>query len=104
MPTRPTLAGRDERPDIRRDNRRVTTPEPRSLPPADRGINEPHPDRLVADHPGRCEILARHARAVAAGEAGYLDPSTGLLVLTATFLANRGTCCDRGCRHCPYVV
>jgi hypothetical protein len=104
MPTRPTLAGRDERPDIRRDNRRVTTPEPRSCPPADRGINEPHPDRLAADHPGRCEILATHAHAVAAGEAGYLDPSTGLFVLTATFLANRGTCCDRGCRHCPYVV
>ena len=24
-------------------------------------------------------------------------------VLTAGFLADRGTCCDRGCRHCPYL-
>ncbi len=32
-----------------------------------------------------------------------LDPDTGLFVLTAGFLARSGTCCDRGCRHCPYV-
>jgi hypothetical protein len=24
-------------------------------------------------------------------------------VLTAAELAARGTCCDSGCRHCPYV-
>jgi hypothetical protein len=23
-------------------------------------------------------------------------------VLSAGFLADRGTCCGRGCRHCPY--
>jgi hypothetical protein len=43
-----------------------------------------------------------HAAAMKAGEAGYLDPETGLFVLTAGFLAKRGTCCTRGCRHCPY--
>lgn len=64
---------------------------------------EPHPSRLAADHPYRREILDAHAAAFAAGEAGYLDPQTGLFVLTAGFLANRGTCCGRGCRHCPYV-
>jgi hypothetical protein len=48
------------------------------------------------------EIQAAHDAAVAAGEAGYLDPETGLFVLTAAFLAKRGTCCTRGCRHCPY--
>jgi hypothetical protein len=26
----------------------------------------------------------------------------GLMVLTASFLARRGYCCERGCRHCPY--
>ena len=26
----------------------------------------------------------------------------GLFVLTAQFLAQRGFCCERGCRHCPY--
>jgi len=39
-----------------------------------------------------------------AGEPGYLDPDTGLFVFTAATLAERGTCCDTGCRHCPYVV
>jgi hypothetical protein len=48
------------------------------------------------------EIRAAHDAAIAAGEAGYLDPGTGLFVFTAAFLADRGTCCDSGCRHCPY--
>ncbi len=43
-----------------------------------------------------------HRRAQAAGEPGYLDPTTGLFVMTADYLRARGTCCDSGCRHCPY--
>ena len=56
------------------------------------------------DAPGRAAALAAHTAALEAGEAGYLDPATGLFVLTAGFLADRGTCCDRGCRHCPYLT
>ncbi len=26
----------------------------------------------------------------------------GRFVFTAAFLLRRGTCCDNGCRHCPY--
>ena len=74
-----------------------------SEPLADRPLDQPHPDRLADDHPDRAEILATHAAALAAGQPGYLDPRTGLFVLTAGFLAERGTCCGRGCRHCPYV-
>lgn len=48
------------------------------------------------------EAMAAHDRAVAAGEPGYLDPDTGLFVMTASYLAERGHCCDSGCRHCPY--
>lgn len=48
------------------------------------------------------EVVARHGAAVASGQAGYLDPQTGLFVLTAAYLEARGTCCDSGCRHCPY--
>lgn len=70
---------------------------------SDRSIDHPHPDRLPAEHPLRDRILAAHRAAVDAGEPGYLDPGTGLFVLTATELAARGTCCDSGCRHCPYV-
>lgn len=66
-------------------------------------MSTPHPQRLSPDHPLYDEILRRHAAAVAAGDAGYLDPGSGLFVLTAQFLADRGTCCDKGCRHCPYL-
>lgn len=64
---------------------------------------QPHPGRLAASHPRRADILAAHASAMAGGEPGYLDPTTGLFVLTAAELACRGECCDNGCRHCPYV-
>jgi hypothetical protein len=65
-------------------------------------VGRPKPDRLPSDHPRYDDIMAAHDAAVAAGDAGYLDPDTGLFVLTAAFLAARGTCCGRGCRHCPY--
>lgn len=73
------------------------------MPCAARPLTQPHPDRLAPGHPWRTEILAAHAGALAAGEPGYLDPETGLFVLTAAYLADRGTCCGRGCRHCPYL-
>lgn len=69
------------------------------------------PDRR-RPHPSRCDparadydaILQAHDDAIARGEPYYRDPTTGLFVLTvATHLA-RGTCCDSGCRHCPYVT
>ena len=67
-----------------------------------RSLGEPSPDRLPLDHPRRGEILASHDAALAAGSPGYRDPSTGLFVMTAGYLADRGYCCDNGCRHCPY--
>ena len=70
---------------------------------ADRPLTEPHPARLAPDHPRRAEILAAHAAALARGDLGYRDPETGLFVLTAGFLAERGWCCQQGCRHCPYL-
>lgn len=45
---------------------------------------------------------AAHDAAVVAGDAGYIDPNSGLFVLTAAYLAERGYCCGEGCRHCPY--
>jgi hypothetical protein len=70
---------------------------------AARELREPHPDRLPPDHPQRDEILAAHGTALARGEDGYIDPVSGLFVLTAAYLAARGSCCDSGCRHCPYL-
>ncbi len=70
--------------------------------PVPRPLHEPSASRLGSDHPSRAEILRRHARALAADEPGYEDPDTGLFVLTAAYLADRGACCGSGCRHCPY--
>ena len=63
----------------------------------------PHPDRLATSAPGFSEIMQAHNAAVERGEPGYLDPFTGLFVMTAAFHAKRGKCCHNGCRHCPYV-
>ncbi|MDI1462058.1 DUF5522 domain-containing protein [Catellatospora sp. KI3] len=81
----------------------MRAPRPRQTL-APRGLDEPHPSRLRDDHPERAEILRRHGEALAAGQPGYLDPGSGLFVLSAAFLADRGFCCDRGCRHCPYTT
>jgi uncharacterized protein DUF5522 len=63
----------------------------------------PHPDRLDPAHPLYAETLAAHEEAVRAGQPLYLDPITGLWVMTARSLWERGFCCELGCRHCPYV-
>ena len=70
---------------------------------ARRPLDEPHPDRLTEDHPAREAVLAAHRAALASGAPGYIDPVTGLWVMTAGYLADRGTCCNTLCRHCPYV-
>ena len=67
-------------------------------------LEVPHPDRLSPHHADYLEILAAHSAAMAAGQPTYQDPATGFLVFTAAWLWERGTCCDRGCRHCPYVA
>jgi hypothetical protein len=72
-------------------------------PLASRRLDEPHPSRLPADAAEHAPILRAHRAALDAGRAGYADPVSGLFVLTAAYLAERGTCCERGCRHCPYV-
>jgi hypothetical protein len=69
------------------------------------------PARLAVPDPGRLDpgrgdygtILAAHRLALDAGEEGYLDPATGYWCFSAAYLWERGTCCDSGCRHCPYV-
>jgi hypothetical protein len=76
------------------------------------GGNAPLPPALVAPHADRLDptrergyvsIMDAHHRALLAGEPGYLDPGSGLFVLTARTLWDRGTCCQNGCRHCPYL-
>lgn len=80
------------------------TTEGRPEVPAERPLTEPHPSRLPLDHPDRERILAAHAGAMDRDEPGYLDPVSGLFVLTASYLLDRSTCCHSGCRHCPYLA
>lgn len=63
----------------------------------------PHPDRLDPATPGYEAILAAHREAVERGEQFYRDPESGLEVMTALALWERGYCCDLGCRHCPWI-
>jgi hypothetical protein len=58
--------------------------------------------KLPPDHPLYDEVVSRHDRAAALGLSAYLDPITGYTVLTASYLCDRGYCCNAGCRHCPY--
>ena len=46
--------------------------------------------------------LAAHQQAEDAGQDAYIDPTSGLMVMTASGLRRRGRCCHSGCRHCPY--
>ncbi len=78
----------------------MAPPSPRRAP---RPLTEPARSRLPLDTPEREAVLTEHARALLAGRATYVDPLTGLTVLTAAALAARGTCCGSGCRHCPFV-
>ena len=69
------------------------------------------PGSIPLPDPSRCDpsredyedIIRAHERAVTEGRATYQDPRTGLSVLTVATHLSRGTCCDSGCRHCPYL-
>ena len=69
---------------------------------ADRPLALPSEQRLAPDHPAYVEIIAAHQAALTRGDGGYIDPVTGLFVMSAALHAQRGFCCGRGCRHCPY--
>jgi hypothetical protein len=43
-----------------------------------------------------------HSQACHAGQGGYTDPTTGFFVFSAHSHQQRGKCCGRGCRHCPF--
>ena len=65
-------------------------------------VTVPLPRRYSSRQRSFAEGMARHAAAVLAALPAYTDPATGNSVFTAVFLADRGYCCESGCRHCPY--
>jgi hypothetical protein len=64
----------------------------------------PHADRFDPRRDANyVAAIEAHHHALMLGDAGYFDPSSGLFVQTARTLWDRGTCCEQGCRHCPFV-
>jgi len=63
----------------------------------------PHPSRLNPEHPHFEAIVTAHGAALKAGLSMYRDPVTGYWVFTSQAHLKRGTCCNSGCRHCPYL-
>lgn len=57
---------------------------------------------MASREPLSSRVEVAHARACTAGHDFYIDPETGLMVMTALYLRDRGFCCDNGCRHCPW--
>lgn len=66
------------------------------------GIRVPRADRLPPSARHRDDVLRAHDEAVNRRASTYRDPISGLSVFTGSFLAERGYCCESGCRHCPY--
>jgi hypothetical protein len=66
-------------------------------------VPPPHPSRCAPTRDDYEAILRAHEQAVMDGEPTYRDPSTGFMVLTIATHLERGVCCGRGCRHCPFV-
>ena len=81
-----------------------TLDEPNGSAPLSPIVVVPHPDPLAADRPDYIDIMEAHHRALLDGDAGYLDPTSGLFVLTSRTLWNRSSCCQQGCRHCPFLA
>lgn len=52
--------------------------------------------------PMTVDFKSLHQIACLKEESGYLDPKTGLFVLTSFYLEQQESCCGSGCRHCPY--
>jgi hypothetical protein len=69
---------------------------------ANRPLTVPSEKRMPLTTPKREERLAAHEAAMSAGLDGYNDPVNNMFVMTAKSLADKGFCCDSGCRHCPY--
>jgi hypothetical protein len=78
----------------RHDGRAPIPPE-RLVPAVERLDPEERPDYVA--------IVDAHHRALVSDGPGYLDPGSGLFVQTARTLWERGSCCEQGCRHCPFT-
>jgi len=66
------------------------------------GLESPLASRLGPERLDFERIMDAHRLAVETRRPLYRDPTSGLSVFTAVFLADRGYCCGSGCRHCPY--
>ena len=61
-------------------------------------IERPHPSRLSPSRTDYDLIIAAHDDAVLKGKDSYIDPSSGLTVLTVSAHKARGTCSEMAVR------
>ena len=88
------------------DDEDLDSPEDRVIAnaaPLPGELLKPHPQRLPPETPRHDEIIALHEATVRRGGTRYRDPLSGLWVMTASHLWERGYCCYSSCRHCPWV-
>ena len=74
-----------------------------SAPPVPPEWRTPAEQTDYRETPRYDEIMALHGATVRRGGTKYRDPLSGLWVMTATYLWDRGYCCYSNCRHCPWV-
>mmetsp|Transcript_58611 Transcript_58611/g.136895 ORF Transcript_58611/g.136895 Transcript_58611/m.136895 type:complete len:124 (-) Transcript_58611:17-388(-) len=58
-------------------------------------------ERCAAKGQSMAFPMLLHRMASQRGQDQYFDPTSGMKVFTASFLAKR-PCCGYGCRHCPH--
>eukprot|EP00968_Pinguiococcus_pyrenoidosus_P027951 scaffold7580_cov325-Pinguiococcus_pyrenoidosus.AAC.5 len=80
--------------------------------PPSGSTESPTDDNDAAGATASVDIEELHENACQRGEKGYMDPATGLFVMTREALrqvrtshralVKRKRCCGNACRHCPY--
>jgi hypothetical protein len=58
-------------------------------------------ENLAEEKRSQARWAMLHRMANMSGREEYIDPASGYVVFTASFLRKR-PCCGNGCRHCPY--
>lgn len=58
--------------------------------------------KRIKKYEKQIEIKRLHDYAVSKGSRTYQDPESGFLVMTSQYLSSKGSCCESGCRHCPW--
>ena len=62
----------------------------------------PPSSRFTTSKASKPTLEKLHQKACEKKQLYYIDPNSGLKVMTSYLHQKRGTCCQSQCRHCPY--